>query len=76
MDPCFGCGEMGHLRAHCPKAAESRKWFPFVGNDNSDDIRVDCQHDTVDGTTFEGVEYEDVDTGQWLIVRAWGGHGK
>ena len=32
--PCFACGEMGHLRAQCPKTAGStavgmRKWYPF-----------------------------------------------
>ena len=76
VGPCFSCGEMGHLQSHYPKAAsaaESRKWYPFVGNDSSDNIRVDCQLDAVEGTTFEGVEYEHVGV---LIVRAWGGHGK
>ena len=70
--PCFGCGEMGHLRAHCPKAAgtaESRKWYPFVGNDSSDDVRVDYQHDTVEGTTFEG---EDVDSGPCVDSESMG----
>ena len=72
VGPCFGCGEMGHLRAHCLKAAENRKWYLFVGNDSSDDVRVDYQHDTVEGTTFEGVEYEEVDSGQCVDSESMG----
>ncbi len=31
LGPCFGCGEMGHLKHYCPKAAvEGRKWYPIV----------------------------------------------
>ena len=31
VGPCHFCGEMGHLRLHCPArmAAEGRKWYPF-----------------------------------------------
>ena len=31
VGPCFACGEMGHVRAYCPKtaAAEPRKWYPL-----------------------------------------------
>ena len=30
VGPCFACGEMGHLRASCPKtSAEGRKRYPF-----------------------------------------------
>ena len=35
--PCFACGEMGHIRLHCPKMAAvgaegNRKWYPFDGD--------------------------------------------
>ena len=40
VGPCFACGEMGHLRVHCPKtvaAAESGgRWYPFDKGDISD----------------------------------------
>ena len=34
--PCFACGEMGHIRLHCPKMAaggaeSTRRWYPFEG---------------------------------------------
>ena len=31
IGPCHFCGEMGHLRLHCPAkaAVASRKWYPF-----------------------------------------------
>ena len=31
VGPCHFCGEMGHLRLHCPAraAATGRKWYPF-----------------------------------------------
>ena len=34
--PCFACGEMGHIRIHCPKMATlgaegTRRWYPFEG---------------------------------------------
>ena len=42
VGPCFACGEMGHLRVHCPKtvaAAESgRRWYPFDKGDISDNV--------------------------------------
>ena len=31
---CFGCGEMGHPSAGCPKTLDSRKSYPSVVNDN------------------------------------------
>ena len=42
VGPCFACGEMGHLRLHCPKitaAADSgRRWYPFHTSDSSDNV--------------------------------------
>ena len=34
--PCFACGEMGHIRLHCPKMAaggaeSTRRWYPYEG---------------------------------------------
>ena len=45
VGPCFGCGEMGHLRRFCPKTAPGQaRWYPC----NSD---VRC----MDGVTKESV---------------------
>ena len=30
VDPCFACGEMGHLRSYCPRMqSQEKKWYPF-----------------------------------------------
>ena len=51
VGPCFACGEMGHLRLHCPKVAStveggSRKSYPFgtraVGVDDSFHLNIYC----------------------------------
>ncbi|ETW96471.1 MAG: hypothetical protein ETSY2_46335 [Candidatus Entotheonella gemina] len=37
LGPCFACGELGHLRVHCPKLAAAeggRKWYPFDKGDS------------------------------------------
>ena len=59
LGPCFACGEMGHLRHQCPKAAgsSSRRWYPLPENV--------CMQVCVDGGNVEGVEH---DTGC-----CWGG---
>ena len=50
LGPCFACGEMGHLRLHCPKVAAatdgSRKSYLFctgaVGAGSSSHAEVLC----------------------------------
>ena len=47
VGPCFGCGEMGHLRRFCPKTAPGQaRWYPFDVDvrcmDRSKKGSVDC----------------------------------
>ena len=72
VGPCFACGEMGHLRAYCPKMpAQERKWYPFPmfvhecvspGSRVSVLGEVECGHvSSVGNTTAESAVLEVVD---------------
>ena len=90
VGPCFACGEMGHLRLHCPKitaAADSgRRWYPFHTSDSSDNVcgvagnRPDKKCDVVCVGDMWGMQLVWLPQGSWLWTRhlalRWPGNGR